>query len=66
MAAYRVYCLDSEGHIGLADWIEADGDEAAIAAARKLRPGATKCEIWLKTRLVAKINDLGHLELVQR
>jgi hypothetical protein len=64
MAAYRLYCLDGDGRIGLADWIEAEDDEATMAASRKLRPDANKCEIWLKTRLVAKINDLGYLERI--
>jgi hypothetical protein len=62
MADYRLYCLDRAGHIGLADWIEAATDYEAIAQARKLRPDAHKCEVWLKNRLVAKINDAGHLE----
>jgi len=26
-ATYRIYSLDSEGHIGLADWIHANSDE---------------------------------------
>jgi len=64
MAAYRIYCLDGAGHIGLADWIEADGDEAAIAEARKLRPDAHKCEVWQKSRLVAKVSGNGHLERI--
>ena len=62
MADYRLYCLDGDGHIGLADWVEADTDEAAIVKARELRPDAHKCEIWLKSRLVAKLNALGVLE----
>jgi hypothetical protein len=62
MADYRLYCLDGDGHIGLADWVEADTDEEAIVKARELRPDAHKCEIWLKSRLVAKLNALGVLE----
>jgi len=62
MVAYRFYCLDGAGHIGLADWIEADDDDQAIAEARKLRPQANKCEIWQGQRLVAKLNGLGHME----
>jgi hypothetical protein len=62
MAAYRVYYLDGLGHIGLADWIEADTDEQALQRAQRLRPDAHKCEIWLKDRLVAKLNGQGHLE----
>ena len=63
MATYRIYCLDGQGHIGLADWIEATDDDEAIATARKLRPDAHKCEIWQQTRLVAKLNDQGRFEL---
>jgi hypothetical protein len=62
MAHYRFYCLDGVGRIGLADWIEADGDDEAIAQAHQMRPDAHKCEVWLKNRLVAKITSLGHLE----
>jgi hypothetical protein len=38
----------------LADWIEADSDDGAVSEARKLRPDAHICEIWLKDRLVAR------------
>jgi hypothetical protein len=62
MAAYRIYCLDGAGHIGLADWIEAETDEQAIVEARKVRPDANKCEVWLKDRLVGKLNANGHLD----
>jgi hypothetical protein len=62
MADYRLYCLDGDGHIGLADWIEAGTDEEAIRKARALRPDAHRCEIWLKTKLVAKLNHQGHFE----
>jgi hypothetical protein len=64
MADYRFYCLDGDGRIGLADWIVADTDEQAIARAHEMRPAAHKCEIWLETRLVAKINSSGHVERV--
>lgn len=62
MPDYRLYCLDGDGHIGLADWIKADTDEDAIKRARVVRPGAHKCEIWLKSKLVAKVDHQGHLE----
>ena len=45
MSDDRLYCLDGAGHVGLADWIEADSDEAAISQARKLRPEARICEL---------------------
>lgn len=56
MPSYRLYCLDGAGRISLADWIEADDDEKAIASARKIEHGALKCEIWQGDRLVAKLN----------
>lgn len=59
MSSYRFYC---GGRIDLADWIEASTDEEAILKAREMRPDATKCEVWLGTRLVAKINSSGRLE----
>ena len=59
MADYRLYCLDGAGHIGLADWIEADTDEQAIARSRELRPEANICELWHKERLVARIDQDG-------
>ena len=46
----------------MADWIEADSDDGAVSEARKLRPDAHICEIWLKDRLVARerlANDSG-------
>lgn len=32
MASYRLYCLDGAGHIGLAEWLEAEDDAQALAA----------------------------------
>lgn len=65
MSDYRLYCLDSDGHIALANWIEAGDDDEADAKARKIQPDAQKCEVWLKNRLVAKLNTAGHLERVE-
>jgi hypothetical protein len=62
MADYRIYCLDGAGQIGLADWIEADTDEAAIAEARRLKPEANICEIWHKDRLVARVDHEGNVQ----
>ena len=62
MAAYRLYCLDGVGHISLADWIEADNAEDAITEARKLRPGAHRCELWLHEKLIARLNENGQYE----
>jgi hypothetical protein len=62
MADYRLYCLDGDGHIALADWIHAESDEDAMEQARKLRPDAHRCEIWLENRLVATLNTDGEFE----
>ena len=53
MASYRLYCLDGIGSIGLANWIEANSDEEALAAARLMTAGALNCEVWQGKRLVA-------------
>lgn len=57
MASYRYYCLDGSGHVSLADWIEADTDEAAIAQVQAMMPALSRCEIWQNKRLVAKITS---------
>jgi hypothetical protein len=62
MPDYQLYCLDGDGHIGLADWIEADTDEEAVKKARELRPDAHRCEIWLKSKLVANLNHQGQFD----
>ena len=64
MVSYRLYCLDGTGRISLADWIEADSDEAAIVQARAIKDAAGKCEIWQHTRLVARING-ARVEMAQ-
>lgn len=52
---YRLYCLSRNGSISLADWIEAESDEQAIARARLIEHGAQKIEIWQRDRLVAAV-----------
>ena len=52
MASYRVYCLDGAGHIGLAEWFEAEDDSAALALTRQMKHGALKWELWLDNRLI--------------
>ncbi|MFL6842177.1 MAG: hypothetical protein ACJ8D2_07010 [Sphingomicrobium sp.] len=56
MPDYRLDCLDGEGRISLADWIEAETDEEAIERARTMQHGARKCEIWQRRRLVKTLN----------
>ena len=62
---YRCYCLDRQGHVGFAEWIEADTDDEAILKAREMLPPARMCEVWNERRLVAKINPAGLLEQVR-
>jgi hypothetical protein len=63
MANYRLYCLDGAGLISMAEWIEADGDDDAVAQARSLKRNGQKCEVWKKTRLIA---TLGPDDLADR
>lgn len=55
MPEYRLYALDSSGHISLAEWIEASSDEDAIDQARMTKRGALICEVWEGHRMVAAI-----------
>jgi hypothetical protein len=57
MASYRLYCLDGAGHIGLAEWLEAEDDAQALALARELKDGALKGEVWLGNRLVGTLSQ---------
>lgn len=56
MSAYRMYLLDGTGRIERADWLEAEGDEEAIAAIRE-SAGSRPFELWQKRRLVARFPD---------
>lgn len=51
---YRYYCLDRFGHLHSAEWLTAETDDDAITQVEQRHPGET-CEIWLGTRLVAKL-----------
>jgi hypothetical protein len=55
VAKYRIYCIDGGDRVASAGWIEADGDEAAIAIVRDRHDGY-KCELWLGPRLVTRID----------
>jgi len=54
LASYRLYCLDGVNKVASAEWIEADGDHAAIEVAREMMDGHD-CEVWQGPRLVARI-----------
>jgi hypothetical protein len=51
---YRLYCLNDEGKIARADWIDAQNDVEAITIARSMRK-SVDCEIWKGDRLVAVV-----------
>ena len=55
MRAYRLYRIDGAGKFWAADWIEADGDEQAVIAARELKR-RSRCEVWQGSRLVARLD----------
>ncbi|MFL6762390.1 MAG: hypothetical protein ACJ8FB_07510 [Sphingomicrobium sp.] len=55
MPTYRLYCLDDRGQISLANWIEADTDQEAVAEAQALEHGALSFEVWQGKRLVAEL-----------
>ena len=55
MESYRLYCLDGMGKVASADWIDAEGDDAAIEVARATHEGY-ECELWQGKRLVARLD----------
>lgn len=55
MAQYRVYCIDGADKVASADWVEADGDEAAIEHVKERHDGY-KCELWQGERLVERMD----------
>jgi hypothetical protein len=58
VAGYRLYGLDGVSKVASADWIEADDDDDAIAAARERHDGR-ECELWQGRRLVARLDLRG-------
>lgn len=40
----------------VADWIDADTDDEAVAKARQIERGVVRCEVWRDKRLVAKLD----------
>ncbi len=51
---YRIYRFDRAKHVVEVDWLSADSDADAIAAARVVY-NASRREVWLGDRLVATI-----------
>ena len=54
MGTYRLYRLDGVGKVASAEWIDADDDDAAIEAAKKMMDGA-RYELWANSRLVIRL-----------
>jgi hypothetical protein len=50
-----LYCLDGLGKVASAEWLDADGDEAAIEVAKTMHDGF-ECELWRGKRLVARLD----------
>jgi hypothetical protein len=55
MASYRLYRLDGVRLVSSGEWIDADDDQAAIEAAKEKFDGE-HCEIWQRSRLVARLD----------
>ena len=55
VGTYRLYGLDGVGKVASAEWIEADDDEAAIEAAKRMMDGH-RYELWERSRLVISLN----------
>jgi hypothetical protein len=58
MPAYKLYCLDDQGHIKSRIEFVGDNDEAAIAHVRQHHFDSA-CEIWDLGRLVARMPRIG-------
>lgn len=54
MGTYRLYGLDGVGKLMSAEWIDAEGDEAAIEASKRLMDGH-RYELWDRSRLVIQL-----------
>ena len=52
---YRIYRLDRVRHVVEVEWVAAEGDREAIAAARAMTSSG-RSEIWLGERLIATID----------
>lgn len=59
MADYRLYSLERDGRIGLAEWFQAEDDEEAIGRARQMKPDAQRCEVWNHRKLIAVLDGSG-------
>jgi hypothetical protein len=51
-----LYHIDGSGRFSAAEWIEAEDDDAAVAAARALNKSIA-CELWQGQRFVGRVED---------
>ena len=56
VAGYRLYGLDGVNRVASGEWIEADDDKTAIAAATEMMDGHD-CELWQGRRMIARIKS---------
>jgi hypothetical protein len=61
MSAYKLYCLDDQGHITSRIEFVGDGDEAAIAHVQQHKFNSA-WEIWDLGRLVARMPRNGPIK----
>lgn len=54
VTGYRLYGLDGVNKVSSGAWFEADDDEAAVEAAKKMMDGHD-CELWQGRRFVTRI-----------
>lgn len=54
MVGYRLYGLDGVDRVASGEWIDAENDADAIAAAKD-RMNGRDCELWQGRRLVARL-----------
>ncbi len=63
LPAYRLFCMEANGDVVASYWIDAKNDEEALLNARMLRH-KPRGEVWHQgSRLVARFNSDGDLQL---
>jgi hypothetical protein len=58
MPEYRLYCLDGNGSFTTVEKIKAVNDAEAIMRAKRMKK-PVNCELWQRSRMVAKIPAAG-------
>lgn len=57
LSDYCVYLLDENRQVTFSQDIEAANDEEAVLKARQMAVQSSRCEVWHRYRLVAKIDQ---------